>query len=148
LIFLLILSSQTIPIILSENNQRTGVLRMEKSDFPQKHDYITVCPLHILFEMNPSPHTRKSPQFYYNPLPCKIPINCISQKQRIIYQILMRRTAITTPFAQARRPSSLATIVVVVSRTLACGPRVFSLSLLVPLSSSSPASRRTNCKMK
>jgi hypothetical protein len=45
-------------------------------------------------------------------------------------QILMRRTAITTPFAQARRPSSLATIVVVVvSRSLACAPRAFSLAL-------------------
>ncbi len=41
----------------------------------------------------------------------------------------MRRTAITTPFAQARRPSSLASIVVVVSRTLACAQRAFSLSL-------------------
>jgi hypothetical protein len=100
----------------------------KKGDFPQKQDCITVCPPHILFEMNPSPHTRKFPQFYYNPLPCEIPINCISQKQRIFYQILMRRTAITTPFAQAHRPSSLATIVVVVSRTLACAPRVFSLS--------------------
>ncbi len=91
-IFLLILSSQTIPIILSEKNQRTG--EWKQSDFPQKHDYITVCPLHKLFEMNPSPHTLKFPQFYYNPLPCEIPINCISQKQRIFYQILMRRTAL------------------------------------------------------
>jgi hypothetical protein len=102
---------------------------------------------HILFEMNPSPHTRKFPQFYYNPLPFEIPVNCISQKKRTFYQILMRRTAITTPFAQARRPSSLASIV---RRRLAnnrmCNAGL--LSLLVPLSSSSPASRRTHCKMK